>query len=66
MSVDEVRDFCQTILPYRLKVQVRLKTDGESYIGMITRIDPERFELSTEDKGTQLLRFAWVARVKNA
>lgn len=66
MSIDEVREFCQRILPYQIPVQVRLKADGEAIVGKIVSIEQERFQLSIKDEGVRQVRFSWVARVKNA
>jgi hypothetical protein len=66
MSPQEMRDYCQSISPYQLKVQVRLKNGQECLIGKIAGVEGEQFDLQTEDKGLQQLRYAWVARITNA
>ena len=66
MSIDEVREFCQRILPYQIPVQVRLKGGDESIVGKIVGVETERFHVSTEDQGIRPVRFSWVARVRNA
>ncbi len=64
MSPIEIRDFCAAVKPYQLRVEVRLKLDSQPIIGMIEKLDDDRFELAT---GTDVrsLRYAWVARVKS-
>lgn len=64
MSPNEIRDFCAAVKPYQLRVEVRLKLDSTPIIGMIEKVEDERFELAT---GTDVrsLRYAWVARVKS-
>lgn len=66
MSTDEMRSYCQSISPYGLRVQVRLKDDPELLVGKIGTIDAERFQIITDDQDVKNVRFAWVARIKNA
>jgi hypothetical protein len=66
MSKEELRSFCETIRPYQLRVQVRLKDGAEILFGKIKGIETERFELITDDEQVQQVRFSWVARIQNA
>lgn len=66
MSPDEMRDFCQSISPYQLQVQVRLKNGSEIFVGKIGGVEAERFQLIVDEQETKLLRYAWVARICNA
>jgi hypothetical protein len=66
MSPDEVRSFCEAVQPYQLRIQVRMKQDAVPLVGKVTGTEEERFQLSTEDEGVRTLRYAWVARIKNA
>ena len=66
MSAEEMRNFCQSIRPYELRVQVRLKDRSETFFGKITDVQGERFQIETDDKTVKSLRFSWVARIANA
>lgn len=66
MSTEEMRDFCKSAANFALKVQVRLKNGSEVFVGRVTGVEDERFQLVAEDKSVQQLRYAWVARLKNA
>ena len=66
MSAEEMRNFCQSIRPFDLRVQVRLKDRSETFFGKIINVERERFELETDDKVMKSVRFAWVARIANA
>lgn len=66
MSIDEMRSFCTSISPYQLRVQVRLRDGHKVMEGKITGVGAERFQLQTDDKVINEVRFAWVARIKTA
>lgn len=67
MSPEEIRSFCEAVKPYQLRIQVRMKQDSIPLVGKITSVEPERFQITTEDDQLQrTLRYAWVARIKNA
>ncbi len=66
MSTEEMKDFCKSACNFSLKVQVRLKNGSEVFVGRVTGVEDERFQLVAEDQTVQQLRYAWVARLKNA
>jgi len=66
MSAEEMRSFCQSISPYQLRVQVRLKDQHEILFGRILSVELDRFRIMTDEKEIKDLRYAWVARIKNA
>ena len=66
MSTDEMRKYCQSISPYQLRVQVRLKSAHEVLTGKITGVEGECFQLVTDDQDVKMLNYAWVARISNA
>ena len=66
MSIEEMRAFCTSICPYELRVQVRLRDGYKVLEGKITGVGAERFQLQTDDRVINELRFAWVARIKTA
>lgn len=65
MSFEEMREYCQSLSSFNLRVQVRLKNGRESMTGKIANVGTDRFELVGDDNVAQLLRFAWVANIKN-
>jgi hypothetical protein len=66
MSTEELKDFCKSVSPYQLRVKVRLKSGAEAMTGRITQVEAEKFQLTTDDKTVEMLRYAWVARITNA
>jgi len=66
MSQEEMRDFCESIQPYQLNVQVRLKNGQEIYIGKIIKVKNDRFEMELRNDESVQVRFAWVAAITNA
>lgn len=66
MSTDEMREYCERIHPYGLKIRVRLKSRADLIVGKIVRVENERFEMATEDDTEERLNFAWVASITNA
>ena len=66
MSPDEVQDFCKTILPYKLRVRVKLKNEPEIQTGRIKDVQKDRFEFVGDDNVLQILRYNFVARITNA
>lgn len=66
MSAEEMRQYCQSISPFGLRVQVRLKDGSDILLGKITTVGTDGFALLTDSNETMSLRFAWVARIKNA
>ncbi len=67
MSPNEIRDFCKSVQPYALKIQVRMKQDQELLIGKITALDTENFHLMTDGASApRILPYAWVARIRSA
>lgn len=66
MSTDEMREFCERIHPYGLKIQVRLKSHANLIVGKIVCVEPERFQMKTDDEGDECLNYAWVANITNA
>lgn len=65
MSAEEMREYCQGLCSYNLKVEVRLKNGSEILVGRIASVQSECFQLLVEG-AVQELRFIWVARIKNA
>jgi hypothetical protein len=65
MSAEEMREFCNRIRSFQLRVHVRLKNASEILVGRIAEVEDDRFLLQTEDE-VQTLRYAWVAGIKNA
>lgn len=66
MSPDEMREFCKSILPYSLQVQVRLKNGREVFVGKVSDVLPDRFELRVGNQDPMSVRYAWVARIAHA
>jgi len=66
MSADEMRAHCQGLCNFNLRVELRLKNTAEVLHGRINSVEAERFSFRGEDNVVQEVRFAWVARVKNA
>ncbi len=66
MSTEEMRNFCLSISPYGLRVQVRLKDGSEIYFGKVANVDQDKFQLVADDASVRSLRYAWVARIRNA
>ena len=66
MSAEEMREYCRSLCSYKVRVEVRLKNGQEILFGRINDVEAERFKLIGEDDVVQNLRYAWVARIKNA
>lgn len=66
MSSEEMRSFCSSVSPYALRVSVRLKDGTPTLFGKIVVVKPDGFELLTDENEQVSLRYAWVARLKNA
>lgn len=66
MSIQEIREFCESIVPYQLRVHVRLKNGYGTLIGRIVSVDPEIFQLKTDDGAQESVRYAHVASVKSS
>lgn len=66
MSAEEMRQYCQSISPFGLRVNVRLKDGSEAVCGKITSVARDGFSLVTDSNEIMSIRFAWVARIKNA
>jgi small nuclear ribonucleoprotein (snRNP)-like protein len=66
MSAEEMRQFCQSISPFGLRVEIRLKNGSDLVSGKITTVDRDSFSLMTDAQETMSLRYVWVARIKNA
>lgn len=65
MSPQEMRDFCESINKFDLKMRVRLKSGVDELVGRVTDIQKDRFALMTDDDQEQFLRFAWIAGMYN-
>ena len=65
MSADEMRAYCQSICPYQLRVQVRLKNGREIFVGKIGNVEGESFELVSDDNEIRQFKYAWVAGIRN-
>lgn len=66
MSAEEMRQFCQSISSYGLRVDIRLKDGSDIVSGKITTVGRDAFSLMTDAKEMMSLRYVWVARIKNA
>lgn len=66
MSQEEMHDFCTSIQPYQLSVQVRLKNGTEIFIGKVINVKTDRFDLAVPDKEPIQVRFAWVSKIAHA
>ena len=66
MSADEMREYCLALCGFKLRVEVRLKNTRDIMVGRIANVEGERFDLIGEDQVVERIRFAWVARIKNA
>jgi hypothetical protein len=66
MSPDEMRDFCTSIQPFHLKVQVRLKNRREIIEGTVDSVSKDRFEITVNGEQRETLRYSWVARLSHA
>ena len=65
MSTEELRNFCQSIVPFGLRVRVRLKDGSDVFFGKVTNVDQDKFQLTGDDQTVKSLRYAWVARIYN-
>ncbi len=63
MSIDEMRSFCESIQPFQLRVQFRLRDGHQTFEGKITDVGAERFQLQTDNNGINELRYAWVSGI---
>lgn len=64
MSTEEMRAFCQSISPYKLRVQVRLKNGSTIFVGKIESVDVDSFELASDDE-TREFKYVWIAGIKH-
>ncbi len=65
MSPQEMRDFCESINRYDLRIRVRLKSGTEELVGKVSEVQKDRFALIGEDQTEQFLRFTWIAAINN-
>ena len=65
MSPQEMRDFCESINKFDLKMRVRLKSGCDELVGRVSDIQKDRFALVTDDDQEQFLRYAWIAGMYN-
>ncbi|MEN9836213.1 MAG: hypothetical protein RL011_2406 [Pseudomonadota bacterium] len=66
MSAEEMRDYCNSLSSFKIRVQVRLKNGQEVMIGRIGKVDSDRFQLVSDSDVVHDLNYSWVARIKNA
>lgn len=66
MSAEEMRDYCNSLSSFKIRVQVRLKNGQEIMTGHIAKVDSDRFQLVSDTNDVHDLNYSWVARIKNA
>ena len=66
MSADELHEYCLSASSYELRVQIRFKNGLAIKIGKIRDVQKDGFQLVGDDNVTQQLRYAWIARIRNA
>ena len=66
MSAEEMREYCKSLCSFKVRVEIRLKNGQDILVGRINDVEAERFQLVSENDVVQNLRYAWVARIKNA
>ena len=65
-AIEEMREYCLSLCSFKLRVQIRLKNKRDVIVGKITDVYEERFQLLGDDNILQQVRYAWVAKIKNA
>jgi len=65
MSSEEMRSFCESIKPYQIAVQVKLKEEQKVLTGHIGAIDGDKFELLNGQGEARSLRYTWVSGIKH-
>jgi len=66
MSTTEIREYCESVQSYQIKVKVRLKSEYEPRVGKVTGVDSKQFYLSIDrEKEIITVPYVTVANITN-